>query len=281
MSAAFVKLPAMANNPAKEEETAMIFAKSYREVGPDRFVGKLFNGETYARTNYLGSDTSHRDTPQALLVEQSANSVIPPHFHGIDQFQVVVRGGGMLGKHAVKPVCVHYANAYSGYGPLNAEDEGIFYFTLRAQSEPGAFFFPEGRKFQKPTERRNLTVDVDVLPDNNALAAMDGIEQEVILPAEDGGLGAWSLRMGPNLDFTGPDPALGGGQYYIVMNGGLIHDGADYEKWSCVFVEPPEESFAVRSGPSGLETLILQYPFWEKGTSLAGDAPLYAEDRID
>ncbi|MBT3534778.1 MAG: hypothetical protein HN478_12925, partial [Rhodospirillaceae bacterium] len=112
----------------------MIFAKSFREVSPDRFVGKLFNGHTYARTNYLGTDTSHRDTPQALLVEQSANSEIPPHFHGIDQFQVVVRGGGMLGKHAVKPVCIHYANAYSGYGPLNAEDEGVFYFTLRAQS---------------------------------------------------------------------------------------------------------------------------------------------------
>ena len=259
----------------------MIFANSFHEVTPGRFVGKLFNGHTYARTNYLGTDTSHRDTPQALLVEQSANSVIPPHFHGIDQFQVIVRGSGMLGKHAVKPVCVHYANAYTGYGPLNAEDEGIFYFTLRAQSEPGAFFFPEGRKFQKPNARRNLTADVDVLPDAGALAEMDGIEQEVILPAEDEGLAAWNLRMAPNLEFTGPDPSLGGGQYYIVMNGTLIHDGADYEKWSCVFVEPPENGLALRSGPEGLEVLILQYPFWEKGTILVSDAPLYAEARVD
>ena len=160
----------------------MIHAKSFAEVTPDRFVGKLFNGETYARTNYLGSDTSHRDTPQALLVEQSANSVIPPHFHGIDQFQVIVHGGGMLGKHAVKPVCVHYANAYTGYGPLNAEDDGIFYFTLRAQSEPGAFFFPEGRKFQKANERRNLTADVDVVADGDALAVISGVEQDIVFP---------------------------------------------------------------------------------------------------
>ncbi len=259
----------------------MIFAKSFREVSPDRFVGRLFNGHTYARTNYLGNDTSHRDTPQALLVEQSPNSIIPPHFHGIDQYQVVVKGGGTLGKHRVAPVCVHYANAYSGYGPLNAEDEGIFYFTLRAQSEPGAFFFPEGRKFQKPNRRRNIAVEVDVLPDDTELAELETIEQEVVLPAEDEGLAAWNLRMGPDMTFTGPDPATGGGQYYVVMNGTLVHDGADYEKWSCIFVEPPEAGLEFQSGPRGLEVLILQYPFWEKGTVLVSDAPLYAEDRVD
>ena len=271
----------MADNSPKEGETAMIFAKSFATVRPDRFVGKLFNGHTYARTDYLGDNTSHRDTPQALLVEQSANSVIPPHFHGINQYQVVVKGGGMLGKHRVAPVCIHYANAYTGYGPLNAEDEGIYYFTLRAQSEPGAFFFPEGRKFQQPNERRNLTADVAILPDDSALKSMDAIEQEVVFPLEDEGLAAWNLRMGPNMEFTGPDPATGGGQYYVVMNGDLIHDGETYEKWSCVFVEPPEEGLDIQAGPAGLEVLILQYPFWEKGTTLVSDAPLYAEDRVD
>jgi len=259
----------------------MIFAKSFTEVTPDRFVGKLFNGETYARTNYLGSDTSARDTPQALLVEQSPNSVIPPHFHGINQFQVVVQGGGMLGKHRVGPVCIHYANAYTGYGPLNAEDEGIFYFTLRAQSEPGALFFPEGRKFQQKNARRNLTADVDVLPDDRTLALLDTIEQEAVFPAEDEGLAAWSLRMGPNMAFTGPDPMSGGGQYYVVMNGSLNHGGKTYEKWSCLFVEPPEDGLDIQSGSRGLEVLILQYPYWEKGTILVGDAPLHAEDRVD
>ncbi len=259
----------------------MIHARAFRDVTPSCFVGKLFNGHTYARTNYLGSDTSHRDTPQALLVEQSANSVIPPHFHGIDQFQVVVHGGGSLGKHAVKPVCVHYANAYSGYGPLNAEEEGIFYFTLRAQSEPGAFFFPEGRKFQKANERRNLTAEVDTAPDNDALAAARGVEQTVIFAQEDGGLSARAVRMGPGQSYTGPDPALGGGQYYVVLRGNLILEGERYEKWSCIFVEPPEQPLTVDSDASGLEVMVLQYPFWENGTELAGDAPLYAEEKVD
>ena len=33
----------------------MIFAKSFEEVSPSRFEGKLFNGSMYARTNYLGA----------------------------------------------------------------------------------------------------------------------------------------------------------------------------------------------------------------------------------
>lgn len=55
----------------------MIFAKSFSEVSGGRFEGRLFNGYTYARTNYLGTDTSHRDTPQVLLVEQSPSKY--PH----------------------------------------------------------------------------------------------------------------------------------------------------------------------------------------------------------
>jgi hypothetical protein len=46
-------------------------------------------------------------------------------------------------------------------------------------------------------------------------------------------------------------------------------------------VEPPEAGLEIQAGPAGLEVLILQYPFWEKGTTLVSDAPLYAEDRFD
>lgn len=258
----------------------MIFAKSFEEVSPDRFEGKLFNGSLYARTNYLGSDISHRDTPQALLVEQSGNSVIPAHFHGIDQYQVVVRGGGMLGKHAISPVCVHFAAAYTGYGPLNANEDGVFYFTLRAQSEPGAFFFPEGRKHQKPLPRRNLTKDIDLISGKSEMVDFKGSDLEVVFPQEEQGLASWVLRLGPGETFIGPNPARGGGQYYVVMDGSMVHAGEDFRKWSCVFVEPPEAGLELSAGPSGLEALVLQFPFWEKGTELSKDAPLYAEDKV-
>jgi len=258
----------------------MIIAKSFHEVSADRFVGKLFNGEMYARTNYLGSDTSHRDSPQALLVEQSPNSVIPTHFHGIDQFQVVVAGHGHLGRKAVEPVILHYANAYTGYGPIRAAEDGISYFTLRAQSEPGAFFIPQAREFQKANQRRNLTAKVSVLDDDQELKDIVGIEQTVLFEPEAQGLAAYRLRLATGERFTGPDPARGGGQFYVVLNGTLEHDGDAYDRWSCIFVEPPEQGLDIVSGLPGLELLILQFPFWERGTALDADAPLFAEDIV-
>lgn len=259
----------------------MIQAKSFQDASPSRFEGRLFNGSIYARTNYMGSDLSDRDTPQALLVEQSGRSVIPAHFHGIDQFQVVVRGDAMLGKHPLKPVSVHFAAAYTGYGPIEAGDDGVFYFTLRAQSEPGAFFFPEGRQFQKPGPKRNITEAVDLHSAQADMAKRQGETLTPIIPQEAGALAAWVLRLGPGAAFKGPDPASGGGQYYVVMTGALERAGATYDKWSCLFVEPPEPPLTLAAGADGLEALVLQFPYWEKGTTLPGDAPLYAEDRVE
>lgn len=49
--------------------------------------------------------------PQLLLVEQPIpGSKILSHFHGVDQFQVVVGGSGKLGQHAVGPISLHYTN---------------------------------------------------------------------------------------------------------------------------------------------------------------------------
>ena len=242
----------------------MIDAISLSSVADRRFVGTIFNGSQYARTDFLGSDQSDRDTPQALLVEQMPASHIPPHFHGIDQFQVVVDGRGMLGKHAVQAVCVHFSQAYTGYGPITAPDDtSLFYFTLRAQSEPGAFFLPEPRDKQKPGKKRNLTVDVSV----RGAPTDAGVALDAVIEPEDGGLGAWHLRLGGGDPFEGPDPMTGGGQYYIVLDGELCYGGSRLEKWSCLFVTPPESAPSVTAGGRGAEVLILQFPFWEGGTA--------------
>lgn len=242
----------------------MIEAISHSSVASRRFVGTIFNGSQYARTDYLGSDESDRDTPQALLVEQFPESNIPPHFHGIDQYQVVVQGRGILGKHALGPICVHFTKGYTGYGPVTAPfDETLFYFTLRAQSEPGAFFLPASRDQQRAGPKRNLTVDVQTQGAGNG----SGLEFEAMIPLEDEGLGAWRLRVDPDASTKGPDPTTGGGQYFIVLDGAMVYQGASYEKWSCTFVSPPECALEVRAGPGGLEALVLQFPFWERGTA--------------
>ena len=191
------------------------------------------------------------------------SSHIPPHFHGIDQFQVVVGGRGMLGKHEVQPVCVHFSKAYTGYGPITApEDTSLFYFTLRAQSEPGAFFLPTARDKQRPGRKRNLTVDVAV----SGASPSASTTLDPVIDPETEGLAAWHLKIGGNANSVGPDPMLGGGQYYIVLDGELRYAGNAYERWSCLFVSPPESSPTIGAGGDGLEALVLQFPFWESGT---------------
>ena len=81
-------------------------------------------------------------SPTVFLVEQPPNSVLAPHFHAQNQFQVVKDGSGTLGPHAVGPGSVHYAGAFTGYGPLVAGPAGLSYFTIRAVYETGANFLP-------------------------------------------------------------------------------------------------------------------------------------------
>ena len=87
---------------------------------------------TFHRTDYLASPPGSGG-PQAFLVKMhEPGSVIPPHFHVEDEFQVVVAGGGSLGKHALEGVAVHFAEAYTPYGPIRTGPDGLVFFTQRA-----------------------------------------------------------------------------------------------------------------------------------------------------
>ena len=77
-----------------------------------------------------GDVSQSRETPTCKLIEQDPNSILTPHFHAVDQFQVVVAGSGAFGKVPVRPMTVHYAGAYTPYGPITTED-GIEYFVAR------------------------------------------------------------------------------------------------------------------------------------------------------
>src|SRR5215470_18719270 len=77
------------------------------------------------------------DTPVGFLTQRPRGDIIPPHFHEVDQFQVVVDGRGTIGKHALEPVTVHYTDAYTPYGPITTVGDGMLFYTLRAQESNG------------------------------------------------------------------------------------------------------------------------------------------------
>jgi len=107
-------------------------------------------------TTFIGENRRTRDPgapepddatlyPMAFLVEKDPGAVVHPHFHRADQYQVVVAGGGRLGRHALAGVEVHYTDAYSAYGPIVAGEDGIAWFTLRNAWDPGARYMRDAR----------------------------------------------------------------------------------------------------------------------------------------
>ena len=59
-------------------------------------------GHFRGHTEYLiESEAGPRPAPQAFLVHQRPGWVLPVHYHLEEQFQVVTRGSGRLGRHSV------------------------------------------------------------------------------------------------------------------------------------------------------------------------------------
>ena len=100
------------------------------------------NGRVAGRTDWLESGTDPSLSPTVVLVNLPPASVLDTHFHRENQFQLFVRGNGSIGPHAISPLTVHYAGAYTGYGPLAAGSEGLSYFTIIPVFYTRAFFLP-------------------------------------------------------------------------------------------------------------------------------------------
>lgn len=210
--------------------------------GPE---GKVF---PFRRTDYLASPPGSGG-PQAFLVEMfEGGSVIPPHFHVEDEFQVIVAGTGSLGKHALDGVAVHFAEAYTPYGPLRTGPGGITFFTLRAKADPGAEYMPGSRARMIRKARRNVAADVPATGPSGEL-----------WPEHDDGLGAWIVRAEAGAVIA--DPAGDGGRYYLVTDGALVDEsGTPLPRWSCVWSASSDARPTLTAGPDGASVVIVQFP---------------------
>lgn len=239
----------------------MIMAKSITEARTN--CEHLVHGEGRESWvfRFFKATAATPEHPVAFLVDKKPSSVIAPHFHEVNQFQVIVGGYGKLGKQEVKPFVLHYTNGFTGYGPIIAEDEGLSFFTLRNRFDPGgARFFPEGRSFMQPARKRHRVSKHLVLSDDEALKSRTCEVLETAIEPEDDGLAAWFLRAVPGTKTHAPSPAGGGGQYLIVARGTLWYDGEAFPELSCVYVPADSEPMALEAASEGLEVLIAQFP---------------------
>jgi hypothetical protein len=221
---------------------------------------RLPNGTDYFKGEYLQAPEDPKFSPQAFLIEQPPNSTILSHFHRQNQFQVVIGGSGTIGRHDLRPVTVHYAGAYTGYGPLISGPEGLTYFTLRFVSESGANFLPEARADMLRGPKRHFTSSPLQCLNEEQLKSLAAPRIEQVLPREDDALAVLKYSLPPGGRLTSLDPAGSAGQFLIVANGALEHAGALLRRWENLFVSADEAGYVLSAGPAGAEVLLLQYP---------------------
>jgi hypothetical protein len=246
--------------------TAMVQAVSGQARQQRYLIESTAGRPTRWRTDFIGKrgDRKVEDHPQAFLIDMSADSSIGVHFHQVDQFQVLVAGSGSLGGKPAPLIALHYVDRDTRNGPTRAGPHGLSIITMRLKCDPGATHQhqPEFETALEPGKQRYVSTSGITLSTEPVLQARTDTALENVLPAahDDDGLGAFLLRIGANMETAGPDPRLTGGQFYLVLNGGLVLNGKDYTEWSTLYLGPDETPLAVRAGSQGLETLVLDFP---------------------
>ena len=241
---------------------------SAEQARANRRRGQAADGVTFWHTLYLGTTRYNMAPgtpdpepgtlfPMAFLVEQDPGSTAHAHYHQADQFQVVVDGRARLGTHEVAPVTVHFAGAYTAYGPIRASEDGVHYFTLRNGFDPGA-------RFMERRENREALRAVANRRHREAVAGPDDASPppggHALLDPEPDGLAAWRYRLAPGETLTGPPPQSGQGQYWLVVGGSLLREDAEYPALSCAFAFPDDDAFSGRAGAEGLDVVAMQFP---------------------
>ena len=206
-----------------------------------------------------GAPGSH--VPNCKVIEQDPHSVLAPHFHAVNQFQIVTAGSGSIGRRPVRPLTVHFAGSHTPYGPIQADAEGLTYVVMRDRVDSGAEWMPEARARLSRTTRRRHVVSDSVAPTNAAaLATLATPSVRALIPEEADGLAVLLLSLPQGAAQPCPDPAGGGGQFLLVTAGQLVQHDRVLDAGSCIHVSAQEEPLALHVDDGGAEILFLQFP---------------------
>ena len=219
----------------------------------------LGNGFSFHRSEWMDSGRDPALSPTVFLVEQPPHSVLHPHFHTQNQFQVFKEGSGTLGRHSVGPGSVHYAGAHTGYGPLVAGPEGLSYFTLRAAYETGAHFLPADRDQLRRGPKRHAHGPWHEPADGAPLRALQCTSRVQLMAQDPQGLEALALLVPAGSAVELP-PATRSGQFQLVLGGEYVAPHGSLGRWESRFLSCGEDTGGCCAGAAGLHLLVLQMP---------------------
>lgn len=227
---------------------------------PSAPVPVIVDGDTFLKSMWLDSGKDPEHSPTVFLVEQAPNVSLRTHFHRENQFQLIVRGEGTLGRHAVGALTVHYAGAYSGYGPLVAGAQGLAYFTLRPVFDTGSLTMKDDAALMKRGPKRQLHSDYVGIARDDELAARTTVEVEDLIAPQPDLIAALRYTLPPLARCTGLDPIGSAGQFWVVLAGSLRVGDRVLRPWDHVFIGGDEAPLEIVAGDDGLQVVCLQSP---------------------
>lgn len=220
----------------------------------------VVEGVIFHKSEWLESGADPDFSPTVFLVEQPPEASLRTHFHKQNQFQVFVRGSGSIGPHRLEALTVHYAGAYTGYGPIVSGSEGIAYFTLRTVNEIGSRTMKEHAGEMKRGPKRQLHSQPAAVATQAWLHALQApLVSDLIEPQPDL-IFAQLISLAPGLSFEGRDPHGSAGQFYLVLAGSARVGERSLEHWDSVFVDAGDGSLELAAGANGAQLVCVQIP---------------------
>lgn len=236
-----------------------MIAYGLRECGAAKHRRLPLPGGSYGKAEWMENGRDPKESPTVFLIEQPPNSTIPKHFHRCNQFQLFVAGGGKIGGHEIRPLMIHYAGAFTGYGPLIAGPDGLSYFTIRSIHEEGAHILPEAASQLLKGPRRGGQAEF-VLSEASSRMSLARTTTEQILPPDRDGMSVWRARLPSEEAFVvRVSPGLAG-VFVFVVTGGAVHAGQMLSTLEHIFVSAPASNIEIKAGSDGADILVLEMP---------------------
>jgi len=229
---------------------------------------QLENGERpiFHKSEWMEAGEDPTLSPTIFLVEQPPHCVAPAHFHRQNQFQLFIDGSGSIGRRPVAPLTVHYAGAYTGYGPLVAGPEGLKYFTIRPVHDAGMILVSEREKMVRGPKRHEQAGPIAIAGAEHLRGLGAPLRHDAV-PLADDGLGVTVMHLPSGEPLVPERTATTGHLFAIVLSGQLDVDSVGLGQWESVFVSDDETLPGMVAAPGGAQIVLLYVP--EKAVTYA------------
>ena len=213
---------------------------------------------TFHKGEWMETGEDPRLSPTVFLAEQPPHYSLGTHFHRQNQFQLFVAGSGTLGPERLNPVTVHYAGAYTGYGPLLAGAEGVQYFTIRPVFDSGFIPASEAREKMVRGPKRHAQVALGAPWSEDRLAGLAQAQDRFALPT-DRGLAVRHVRLPPAVACELEHVEISIGFFVFVLSGTATVSGCTLGHWESAFATA-DERLVLTAGARGVEIVVLHVP---------------------